>query len=52
MDSILRICVYSTLCVVSQHTKVLTIKLDLTPDISKQFTFHDQVHYPLKIESL
>ena len=52
MNSILRICVPSTLHVVAQHTEVLTICLDLTPDILKQHTFHDHVHYSLKIESL
>ena len=35
MDSILRMCVPSTPRVVIQHTDILTIKLDLTPDISK-----------------
>ena len=35
MDSILRVCIPSTLLVVTQHTKILTVKLDLTPDISK-----------------
>ena len=35
IDSILRICVPSTLRVVTQHTEVLTVKLDLTPHISK-----------------
>ena len=34
MDSILRMCVPSTLRVVIQHIEVLTIKLDLTPNIS------------------
>ena len=52
MNSILRICVPSTLYVVAQYTKVLTVCLDLTPDILKQSTFHDQVRYSLKIESL
>ena len=52
MNSILRICVPSTLRVVAQHTVVLTVCLDLTPDILKQPTFHDRVHYSLKIESL
>ena len=50
MDSILRIFVPSTLNVAAQHTEVLTITLDLTPNISKP-TFHDQVHYFLKIKS-
>ena len=52
MNSILRIYVPLALRVVVQHTEVLTIELDLTPDISKQPTFHDRDHYPLKIESL
>ena len=52
MNFILRMCVLLALCVAAQHTEVLTIELDLTPDISKQPTFHNQVHYPLKIESL
>ena len=52
MNSILRICIPSTPRVVAQHTEVLTVRLDLTPDISKQPTFHDRVHYSLRIESL
>ena len=52
MNFILRIYVPSTLNVVAQHTEVLTVTLDLTPDISKQPTLHDQVHYSLKIKSL
>ena len=52
MNSILRICVPLALHVAVQHTEVLTIELDLTSDISKKPIFHDQVHYPLKIESL
>ena len=51
MNSILRIYVSSTLNVTAQHTKVLIITLDLIPDISKQPTPHDQVHYSLKIKS-
>ena len=47
MNFILRIYVSSTLNVVAQHTEVLTVTLNLTPDISKQPTFHDQVHYSL-----
>ena len=43
MNFILRIYVPSTLNVVIQHTEVLTVTLDLTLDISKQPTFHDQV---------
>ena len=42
MNSILRIDDPSTLNVAAQHTEVLTVILDLTPDISKQLTFHDQ----------
>ena len=51
MNSILRRCVPSTLRVVAQHTEVLIVKLDLTLDISKQPTPHDQVHYSLRIKS-
>ena len=51
MNFILRIYVSSTLNVVVQRTEVLIVKLDLTPDISKQPTFHDQVHYSLRIKS-
>ena len=35
MNSILRIYVPSALNVAAQHTKILTVALDLTPDISK-----------------
>ena len=52
MDSILRICVPLTLHAVTQHTGVLTVKLDLIPDISNYSTFHDRVHNPLRIENL
>ena len=41
MNSILRIYVPSTLNVAAQHTEVLIVTLDLTPDISKQHTPHD-----------
>ena len=51
MNFILRINVPSTLNVVAQHTEVLIVTLDLTPDISKQPTPHDQVHYSLRIKS-
>ena len=51
MNSILRIYVPSTLNVAAQHTEILTVTIDLTPDISKQPTVHDQVHYSLKIKS-
>ena len=52
MNSILRICVPLALCVTAQHIEILTVELDLTLDISKQSTFRDRVHYPLRIESL
>ena len=51
MNSILRIYVLSTLNVIAQHTEILTVTLDLTPDISKQPTRHDQVHYSLRIKN-
>ena len=51
MNSILRIYVPSTLNVVVQYTEILTVTLDLTIDISKQPTPHDQVHYSLRIKS-
>ena len=51
MNSILRMYVPSTLNVVAQHTVVLIVTLDLTLDISKQATFHDQVHYSVRIKS-
>ena len=51
MNSILRIYVPSTLNVAVQHSKVLIITLDLTPDILKQPTLHNHVHYSLKITS-
>ena len=51
MNSILRIYVPSILNVAAQHTEVLIVTLDLTPDISKQPTFHDQIHYSLRIKS-
>ena len=51
MNSILRIYVPSTLNVVAQHTEVLIVPLDLTLDISKQPTPHDQFHYSLRIKS-
>ena len=41
MNSILRIYVLSTLNVDAQHTEVLIVTLDLTPDISKQPIPHD-----------
>ena len=51
MNSNLRINVPSTPNVAAQHIEVLTITLDLTLDISKQLTLHDQVHYSLRIKS-
>ena len=51
MNSILRIYVPSTINVVAQHTKVLIVTLDLIPNISKQPTLHDHVHYSLRIKS-
>ena len=51
MNSILRIYVPSTLNVAAQHFEILIVTIDLTPDISKQPTVHDQVHYSLKIKS-
>ena len=49
MNFILRKYVPSTLNVVAQHTEVLIVTLDLTHDISKQHTLHDQDHYSLRI---
>ena len=49
MNSILRIYVSSTLNATTQHTEILIMTLDLTIDISKQPTPHNQVHYSLKI---
>ena len=49
MNFILRIYVPSILNVAVQHIDVLTVTLDLTPDISKQPTPNDQVHYSLWI---
>ena len=51
MNSILRIYVPSILNAVAQHTEVLIVILDLTPDISKKLTLYDQVHYSLRIKS-
>ena len=41
MNSILRIYVPSTLNVAAQHTEILIVTLDLTPDISKQPTLYN-----------
>ena len=49
MNSILRIYVPSKLNAAAKHTEVLIVTLDLTPDILKQSTPHDQVYYSLKI---
>ena len=51
MNSILRIYVPSILNVTAQHTEILIVTLNLTPDISKQPTSHNQIHYSLKIKS-
>ena len=51
MNSILRIYILSTLNMDAQHTEILIVTLDLTPDISKQPTSHNQIHYSLKIKS-
>ena len=51
MNSILRIYIPSTLNVATQHIEILIVTLDVTPDISKQPTLYDQVHYSLTIES-
>ena len=51
MNSILKIYVPSKLNMATQHIEVLIVTLDLTIDISKQPTLHDQVHYTLKIKS-
>ena len=51
MNSILRIYIPSTLNVTTQHTEVLIVTLHLTPDVSKQPTLHNQVHYSLRIKS-
>ena len=51
MNFILRIYVPSTLNVVAQYTEVLIVTLDLTPNISKQPTLHDQIYYSLRTES-
>ena len=51
MNFILKIYVPLTLNVATQHIEILIVTLDLTLDISKQPTLHDQVHYFLKIKS-
>ena len=52
MNTILGICVPLALRVTAQHTVVLIVELELTPDISKQPTVYNWVHYPPRIESL
>ena len=49
MNFILRIYVPSTLNLTAQHIEILIVTLDLTPNISKQPTHHDHVHYSLRI---
>ena len=49
MNFILKIHVPSTLNVAAQHIEVLIMTLDLTPDISKQPTPYDHVHYSLRV---
>ena len=49
MNFILRIYIISTLSVAVQHTEILIMTINLTPDISKQPTPHDYVHYSLRI---
>ena len=51
MNFIFRIYVPSTLNVAAQHSEVLTVTIDLTPNISKQPTLYDQVHYSLRIKN-
>ena len=41
MNFISRICVPSTLRVITKHTEVFIVRLDLTPNISKDATFHN-----------
>ena len=52
MNSILKICIPSTLRAVAQYIEILIVRLELTFDISKKPTFHDQFHYSLRNESL
>ena len=51
MNSILKIYFPPTLNVSTQHTEVLIVTLDLTPNILKQPTLYDHVHYSLRTES-
>jgi len=52
VDFISRICIPFTIRAIAQHNVILTVRLDLTLDISKEPTFYDWVHNPLKINSL
>ena len=51
MNFILKIYVPIILNMAAQHTEILIVTSDLTLDISKQPTLHDQVHYSLRIKS-
>ena len=51
MNYILRIYVPSTLNVAAQHTEVLIVTLDLTPDVPKPLTLHNHAHYSLRINN-
>ena len=51
MNSILKIYIPSTLNAAAQHTEVSIMTLDPTPDISKQSTLHDHVHYSFRIKN-
>ena len=51
MNSFFRIYVPSILNVTAQHTEILIVTLNLTPDISKPPTSHNHIHYSLKIKS-
>ena len=52
VDFISRICIPFTIRAIAQHNEILTVRLDLTLDISKEPTFYDCAHNPLKINSL
>ena len=47
MNSILRKYVPSTLNAAAQYTEVLTVTLDLSPDISKQPILHDYYSFDI-----
>ena len=51
MNSILKIYVPSTSNVAAQPIEILIVTLDFTPNISKQLTLYDHVHYSFRIES-